>query len=121
VLRRGIGPSLRAGASEVMWGVLLSVPAAFIAVLLTTSRSAMAAEAGQPVFVNEASQQGATSVMAWIAHDDLGGAVVMFTALSVCAAVIFATAHILFLSPGEPSKPLPAARAETKPANPRTD
>jgi hypothetical protein len=48
--------------------------------------------------------------MAWIAHDDLGGAVVMLTVLSVCAAVIFAITHILFLSPGEPPKPLPAAR-----------
>jgi hypothetical protein len=108
-LHRGLGPSLRAGVGELLWGVLLSVPAAFIAVLLTTSRSAIAAEAGQPVFISEASRQGATSIMAWIAHDDLGGAVVMFTVLSAVAAVIFAIAHTLFPSPGEPPEPLPAA------------
>ncbi len=109
IRRSGIGQSLRSGAGEVMWGVLLSGPAAFIAVLLTTSHSAIAAEASEPVFINEAHQQGATSVLSWIANDDLGGAVVLFTAASVIIALTFAITHALFLDTGEPPERLRAA------------
>jgi hypothetical protein len=110
VLRSGIRQSLRAGLAEVMWGCLLGGPAAFISVLLTTSRSAIAAEAAQPVILSEARQQGATSVLAWIAHDDLGGALVVFTILSIGIALIFAIAHAIsgdFAGPaeGDPTAP----------------
>jgi len=109
LLRRGgIERSLRGGAAEVMWGVLLSGPAVFIAVLLTTSRSAIAAAAANPAFVNEAYQRGATSVLAWIAHDDLGGALILFTVASIGIAAVFAVVHLPFLPPGEPREPIPA-------------
>jgi hypothetical protein len=90
--------------------LLLSGPAAFSAGLLTTSRSAIAAEAIQPYTINEAHQQGATSVLAWITQDDLGGAVVLFTILSITSALIFAIADAALISPpGKPPGPLPAA------------
>jgi hypothetical protein len=95
VRRRGITQSLRVGAAEVMWGVLLTGPVVFSAVLLTTSRTAISAEAAEPVIRAEAYQQGAASVAAWIAHDDLGGAIVMLTFLSVAIALVFAIAHAL--------------------------
>lgn len=89
VRRDGIGRWLRRGAGEVLWGALLTGPVAFIVVLLTTSNSAIAAEATDPVFINEANQQGATSILAWIARDDLGGAIVFLTGVCLLAGFVF--------------------------------
>ena len=116
-LRGGIGDSLRSGAAEVTWGLLLSGPTAFIAVLLTTSRTAIAAEAGQPAIYTEARQQGATSVLAWIAHDDRDGAIVMFTSLSIAIAVIIAITHALF-APPDVSAPAAVSPPEPDDASP---
>jgi hypothetical protein len=110
---RGVSQSLRRGAGELIWGALFTGPAIFIAIVLTTSHAAIAAEATQPGFAAEAYQQGAASVPAWIAHDDLGGAMVLFTALSLGALPIFAAAQAIFpvARPHQPPEPLaPAAR-----------
>jgi hypothetical protein len=50
LLRRGKDHSALAGLAEVMWGVLLSGPAAFIANVLTTTRGAIATELPAMVF-----------------------------------------------------------------------
>jgi len=94
LLRRGKDHGALAGLAEVMWGVLLSGPAAFIANVLTTTRGAIAAEATSPDIATESQRQGATSVLAWIAHDDLGGAIVLFTFFSICIAVILAALQL---------------------------
>jgi hypothetical protein len=113
ILGSGVRQSLLSGAGEVMWGVLLSGPALFIAMMLGSSRSAIAAEAAQPSTITEAHQQGATSVLAWVAQDDIGGAVVLFTVLSMTIALTFAIVHVfcdvLSADPGKPPEPLPVA------------
>jgi hypothetical protein len=65
-------------------------------------------------------ESGATSVLAWVAQDDIGGAVVLFTVVSMTIALIFAIVHVacdvLSADPGkppEPSRPLLAARTNT--------
>ena len=90
IRRSGFRQSLRSGAAEVMWGAMLSGPALFDAMLLSSTRGAIAAEAAQPATITEAHQQGATSVLAWVASDDLGGAAMAFTFLSMAIALIFA-------------------------------
>lgn len=95
--RTGTGQRLRSAAGEMAWGWLLTAPAVFIALMLTTTTSAITAEAALPVFINEAHQQGATSVLAWVSSDDLGGALVMFAGLSVLSMLIFLVIHALSL------------------------
>jgi hypothetical protein len=105
----GIQPGLRSGAAEVMWGVLLTGPALLDAMLLVSTRSVIAAEAAVPYTITEAHQQGATSVLAWVASDDLGGAVVLFTMFSITIALIFAIVHVFCDVYSKPPGPLPAA------------
>ena len=93
--RRGLRQRLRSGAGEMLWGWLLCGPVVFIAVMLATSPSAIAAEASQPWTIYEAQQQGATSVLAWVSSDDVGGAVVLFTAVSGTSLLIFLVVHAL--------------------------
>lgn len=93
--RRGLGQRLRSGAGEALWGWLLCAPVVFIAVMLATSRGAIAAEAAQPWTSYKAQQQGATSVLAWVSGDDVGGAVMMFTAISIASLLIFLVVHAL--------------------------
>ena len=109
IRRSGVRPGLRSGGAEVMWGVLLSGPALLNAMLLVSTRSVIAAEAAVPYTITEAHQQGATSVLAWVASDDLGGAVVLFTMLSITIAVIFAIVHVFRDVYSKPPGPLPAA------------
>jgi len=85
----GLGRSLRSAVGEVLWGALLTGPAITTAFLLTTSRNAMAAEAAEPAFIIEAHQRGAASVIAWVARDDVGGALSVFTALTLGSMLIF--------------------------------
>jgi hypothetical protein len=100
--RRPISPW--AGISEMVWGWLLIGPVGFIVDLLTTSDSAVVAESRQSVFITEAHQQGAASITAWVAQDDLGGAIVIFTLLSFAALVVFLVGYTMFRW-GEPAEP----------------
>jgi hypothetical protein len=90
LLRHGTGPSLRGGAAEVLWGLLLSGPAAFIAALLTSSRSAVAVQAADPATITYAGQQGATSILDWAAQDDLGGSLMLLTFLTLAIMAVIA-------------------------------
>jgi hypothetical protein len=74
----------------VLWGVVLSGPVTFMAGVLTTSRHSIVTEAADPVTINEAHQHGATSILAWVAHDDLGAAVMLFTYLTFVIMLIVA-------------------------------
>jgi hypothetical protein len=89
----GVGTRLRIAAGEILWGWLLSGPALFVALMLATSQSAILAEASQPGFISEAHQQGAGSVLAWVSGDDVGGAVVIFAALSAASMLSFLVVH----------------------------
>lgn len=114
VRRRQIGQCLHHAAGEVIWAVLLTGPATFIVILLTTGRGAIAAEALLPVIRGEAQQDGATSVLAWVAADDLGGAIVVLTGLSFLGMLAFLVIHALFcLDPPEPLPVGPPARPPT--------
>jgi len=95
--RPGTGARQRvhSAAGEFLWGWLLTAPAVFAAVMLATSRSAVAAEAAEPGFILEAHQQGAGSVLAWVSRDDVGGAVVIFAVLSVTSMLSFLVIHAL--------------------------
>jgi len=104
-------PCLRAGVSEVLWGALLTSPAATIAFLLTTSHRAIAAEAAEPVFIAEAHQQGAASVLAWVAQDDAGGALAVFTALTLAGMLVFLLSYGALRLAAELSRPAPAVLA----------
>jgi hypothetical protein len=101
-----------AGVAEMVWGWLLTGPAMFIVLLLTTSRGAIVAEARLPATIEEAHQQGATSITAWVAQDDLGGAMVIFTFLCFLAVMAFAVAYTMYRwgTPGEGSQ---ASRSAT--------
>jgi hypothetical protein len=90
LLRHGIGRSLRRGAAEVLWGLLLSGPAAFIEALLTTSRSAVAVQAADPATITYARQQGSTNILGWVAHDDLGGSLMLLTFLTFFIMLVIA-------------------------------
>ena len=81
------------GLSALCAGVALTGPAATIAFLLTTSHGAIAAEAAEPVFIAEAHQQGAASVLAWVAQDDVGGALSVFTVLTLGSMLIFLVSY----------------------------
>jgi hypothetical protein len=84
------------GISEMLWGGLLTGPAVFIVCLLTMSRAGVDAEARQPATILEAHQQGATSVTAWVAADNLGGAVcTVFTGLTFISMLIFVCAYTM--------------------------
>ncbi|HUB40616.1 MAG TPA: hypothetical protein VMA72_17360 [Streptosporangiaceae bacterium] len=87
------GRSVRCAVCEVLWGALLTGPAATIAFLLTTSRNAVAAEAAEPVFIIEAHHQGAASVLAWVAQDDVGGALSVFTVLTLGSMLVFLVSY----------------------------
>jgi hypothetical protein len=106
-----LGHTLRHAVGEVLWGVLLTGPAITLAVLLTTSRSAIAAEAAEPGFIADAHQQGAVSVVAWVAQDDVGGALVVFTALSLGSMLIFLVSYGLLRLTDELRQPGPGAIA----------
>jgi hypothetical protein len=84
------------GICEMLWGALLTGPAAFIVCLLTTSNTSVVAEARQPATILEAHQQGATSVTAWVAADDLGGAMcTTFKGLTFISMLIFICAYTM--------------------------
>jgi len=103
--------SLRCALGEVLWAALLTGPAMTIVMLLTTSRAAISAEAAEAVFIAEAHRQGAVSVLAWVAHDDLGGAFTVFTALALVSMLIFLVSYaVLWLSHSQ-SWPGPGAIA----------
>jgi hypothetical protein len=93
-----------AGVAEMVWGWLLTGPAMFIVLLLTTTRSAITAEAGLPGFIQEAHQQGATSTTTWVVRDDLGGAIVFFTVLTILAMAAFAVAHAMYRLANTPAQ-----------------
>jgi hypothetical protein len=85
-----------AGIGEMLWGGLLTGPAVFIVCLLTMSSAGVAAEARQPATILEAHQQGATSVTAWVAADNLSGAVcTVFTGLTLISMLIFVSAYTM--------------------------
>ena len=92
---RGLGLRMRSGAGEMVWGWLLCRAGGVITSIVATPRSAIAAEAAEPVISAEARQQGATSVLAWVSSDDLGGAIVMFAVLSTASLLIFLMTHAL--------------------------
>jgi hypothetical protein len=101
---RRLRRSLRSGVCEVLWGTLLTGPAVTIGFLLTTSHSAIAAEAAEPVFIIEAHQQGAASVLAWVAQDDAGGALTVLTALTLASMLIFLVSYGVPRLTGKPHR-----------------
>jgi hypothetical protein len=100
---------LHLGAADAMWTVLLTGPATFIGYVLTTSRAAVTAQAADPSIINLAHREGATSVPAWVASNDLGLAIVLLTAVTVVAAVTFLMARLGFVPPGSDRVPGPLA------------
>lgn len=88
------------------WGYLLTGPVVFV-VMLVTTQAAIAAEASAPGITALAYSQGATSVPAWIAQDDLGGAIVILTGLSTVSMLGFLILHAL-------SRVIRMARAATR-------
>jgi hypothetical protein len=101
-------PRLRGFAAELLWAWLLTGPVVFIALLLATTPGAISAEAADPGIILEAHQQGATNVLAWVAGDDLGGAVVVFTALYLVSVLSFLVGNALSqLLAREASSPAP--------------
>jgi hypothetical protein len=72
------------GIGAALWTVLIAVPAWFI-VSLTAASRAMSLDARDPATVAFARSQGATSVLAWVVANDLGGSIVVLTA--VCLAI----------------------------------
>jgi hypothetical protein len=105
IRRSGIKQCLHLGAAEAMWAVLLSGPAAFIVFLLTIPRTAIVAEAADPGTISVAHQQGAASVLAWVASNDLGIAMLLFTGVSFVIMMTFLITHVCVL----PSRPDAAA------------
>jgi hypothetical protein len=107
----GLTHRLRSGAGELAWGWLLCAPVVFLVSLLATPGSAIAAEAAQPSTSMVASQAGATSVLAWVSADDLGGAIVMFSLLFTAGLLSFLVIHAVARAaqPNPPAAVLPAA------------
>ena len=89
----GFVRSLCSAVCEVLWGALLTGPAITTAFLFTTSHGAIAAEAAEPAFIIEAHHRGAGSVLAWVARDDVGGALTVLTALTLGAMLIFLVSY----------------------------
>jgi hypothetical protein len=101
----GIEKWLHRGAAEAMWAALLSGPAMFIVCLLTIRRAAIVGEGAASANISLAHQQGATSVLAWVASEDFGGAIVLFTGVSFAIMVAFLIMHGCFL-PGRAGIPV---------------
>jgi hypothetical protein len=93
----GIEEWLHRGAAEAMWAALLSGPAMFIVCLLTIQRAAIVGEGAAPANISLAHQQGATSVLAWVASEDFGGAIILLTGVSFAIMVTFLIMHGCFL------------------------
>lgn len=96
-------------AAEIAVFLLLTGPAAFIVYVLTTSRAAVTAQAADRGIIILAHRQGATSVTAWVASNDLGLAIVLLTAVTVVAAVTFLMARFGFVPAGSDLLPGPFA------------
>lgn len=108
--RDGFDRCLHLGAADAVWTVLLTGPAAFIVYVLTTSRAAVTAQATDRGIIILAHRQGATSVPAWVAGNDLGLAIVLLTALTAVAVLTFLMARFGFVPTG--SDLLPGSVAE---------
>jgi hypothetical protein len=106
--RDGFDRCLQLGAADATWTALLTGPAAFIVFVLTTSRAAVAAQAADHGIIILAHQEGATGVRSWVASNNLGLAIILLTAITVVAAVVFLMARFGFapaapdLRPDEP-------------------
>ena len=51
-----------------------------------------------PATIREAHQQGATSITAWVAQDDLGGTIFAFTVLTVSVIVAVLVGYVIITS-----------------------
>jgi hypothetical protein len=71
--------------------------------VLTTSRAAVSAQAADHGITILAHHEGATSVPAWVASNDLGLAIVLLTAITVVAAATFLIARFGFVPVGSDS------------------
>jgi hypothetical protein len=93
--RAGSGQWLSGGISDMLWGWLLTPPAWFIADMLATTPGAVAAEARLPATIQQAHQQGATSITAWVGQDDLGAGIFVFTVLAVSVMVAMLIGYVI--------------------------
>jgi hypothetical protein len=75
------------GIGAMLWTALIAVPAWFIVSMTATAR-AMSLDARDPVTIAFARSQGATSVVAWVVANDLGGSIVVLTAICLGISIV---------------------------------
>jgi hypothetical protein len=91
----------------VLWAVLMDGPAWFI-IAMTTASPAISLDARDPATIAFAHSQGATSVLAWAADDNLGGSIMILTFVFTLLVIMLSIWSVLIARDIRRSAPAPA-------------